>query len=344
MTKQVGQVTLAVENLEDRCVPTVSTILSNFNGTAIPAGDTVWFSSVFKMSGLASGATANLYVTHQTISLGGTTYQLPDSHITLSPDASALASTSFENNTWDTSLPTSFGGNAFLGGFALPTPSGLPGGLNPVSWSGDFSSDTPGLKVNWQWGASVYTTFSPDYTALGVKPVDSNQLSAYKNSDHAGTPEAFKTDVTGGARGGGGSNFTGSYSATASVAPWPYVPPTSTSTLAGTVFDTSNGGAVPFAGILVTLTGTDANGNPVTLTTTTALDGTFSFTGLAAGTYSVSITPPAGYSDTGDVPGTVNGSSDGTYEGPGSFTIGAIDLGSGQNGVNYIFGLGIQQG
>jgi hypothetical protein len=51
-------------------------------------------------------------------------------------------------------------------------------------------------------------------TQVGAKPVDANNLSIYHNSDHAGTPENFKNCVTGGARGGGGSNWTGSYSAT----------------------------------------------------------------------------------------------------------------------------------
>jgi hypothetical protein len=77
--------------------------------------------------------------------------------------------------------------------------------------------------VQWQWAASVYDNpnFGTDYNALGVKPVDDNHASAYLNSDHAGTPEYFKSDVTGGARGGGGSNFTGSYSGTASTVPAP---------------------------------------------------------------------------------------------------------------------------
>ena len=86
-----------------------------------------------------------------------------------------------------------------------------------------FFSLTPGLKVQWQWAASVYhnATFAADYNLLGVKPVDDNHTSLYLNSDHAGTPENFKSDVTGGARGGGGSNFTGSYSGTASSVPAP---------------------------------------------------------------------------------------------------------------------------
>jgi len=36
----------------------------------------------------------------------------------------------------------------------------------------------------------------------------------YKNSDHAGTPESVRQFLVSGARGGGGSNFTGSYSGT----------------------------------------------------------------------------------------------------------------------------------
>jgi hypothetical protein len=65
-------------------------------------------------------------------------------------------------------------------------------------------------------GRAVYTSFSTDYTKLGVKPVDDNQASSYKNSDYAGTPESFTAYVTGGATGGGGSNYTGSYSGTGS--------------------------------------------------------------------------------------------------------------------------------
>jgi hypothetical protein len=47
--------------------------------------------------------------------------------------------------------------------------------------------------------------------------VDDNKASQYLNSDHAGTPENFKPYATDGATGGGGSNYTGSYSGTATV-------------------------------------------------------------------------------------------------------------------------------
>ena len=60
----------------------------------------------------------------------------------------------------------------------------------------------------------MYRDLATDPGALHVKPVDDNDASSYRNSDHAGTPEFFEDDVIGGARGGGGSNYTGSYSGT----------------------------------------------------------------------------------------------------------------------------------
>jgi hypothetical protein len=96
-------------------------------------------------------------------------------------------------------------------------PGGLPGGIDPVTISGTFGSDTPGLSFEWKWAAAVYTSFSDDLNAVGVKPIDGNDANPYDNSDHAGTPENFKDSVTGGARGGGGSNWTGSYSGTSKV-------------------------------------------------------------------------------------------------------------------------------
>jgi len=88
---------------------------------------------------------------------------------------------------------------------------------DPVTWYGEFATDPPGIVIQWKWAAAVYTQFDLENNALGVKPVDANEGSLYANSDHAGTPEYFKTFVIGGARGGGGSNYTGSYSGTPSV-------------------------------------------------------------------------------------------------------------------------------
>jgi hypothetical protein len=207
-----------------------SAITSNFNGTAVAGGDSIWFNGVVKVSGL-SASPRTVFVTHATITFtaNGKTYLLtvPDSEITFST-STTLATTDFEVLSkeigspigWDTDLQFSgLAGNDFLAAVTFAVPAGgLPGGIKNVIWQATFSSDTSGLTVNWQWAAAAYTNFSTDYNSLGVKPVDDNKASPYKNSDHAGTPENFKAFVVGGARGGGGSNFTGSYSGTGSCA------------------------------------------------------------------------------------------------------------------------------
>ena len=206
-----------------------SSIASNFNGTSVPGGNYIWFSAVFQpTTQISKTSTTDIYVSNQTISFtaNGVNYNLsvPNSQITFSPTA-LIATTVFNasTNTWVTTIPASgnLSGNAFLSGFAFQVPAGgLPGGINPVTWSGSFSTDQTGLGLDWQWAAANYNSLSSDYNALGIKPVDSNDLSSYLNSDHAGAPENFLNDLgNGGARGGSGSNYTGSYSATGSDNP-----------------------------------------------------------------------------------------------------------------------------
>jgi hypothetical protein len=205
----------------------VSAISSNFNGTPIAAGDFIWFNSVLKVQGLdADPVTIGFGGSIQFVA-NGSLYlvSVPTAIVNFSPSA-AIASTIYCNGQWITTVPLSgLSGNVFLDGvaFQAPAPNGFPGGIKQVTWQGMFFSLTPGLKVQWQWAAAVYhnANFALDYNLLGVKPVDDNNASVYMNSDHAGTPENFKSDVVGGARGGGGSNFTGSYSGTAATVPAP---------------------------------------------------------------------------------------------------------------------------
>jgi hypothetical protein len=196
-----------------------TSIGSNFNGTRIAEGDSIWFNSNLSVSGLGS-APVTINFTSQSVKSGDFVSPLPDSSVTFDPTATT-ASTTFANGTWTTRVPASgLAGNTFLSGGSLLAPAGgFPGGINPVTWKGIVSTDAPGITIKWKWGAAVYTAFAGDPSQLGVKPVDDNHASQYQNSDHAGTPENFKSLVTGGARGGGGSNYTGSWSGTASVVP-----------------------------------------------------------------------------------------------------------------------------
>jgi streptogramin lyase len=204
-----------------------SSIGSNFNGTAITQNNYIWFSSVLKVSGLSSSTTTTMLFVNQYIDFtaSGKSFHLPvpDSRLTFDPTVTASTSTTtFDTaaNTWVIRVPTSgVSGNILLSGLAFQVPAGgLPGGINPVTWSGNLIDSAPNLSVHWQWAAAVYNHFSSDNTALGVKPLDM-ATGPYPNSDHAGTPEAYKSSVTGGARGGGGSNYTGSYSGTQKVTP-----------------------------------------------------------------------------------------------------------------------------
>lgn len=204
---------------------------SNFNGTPINGGDYVWFNANFTASGIpSSGATVTL--TNSTISFmeGGTPYQLavPNAQIVFSPSATC-SSTTFNTmtNTWTTTVPIKGDDEIFLTGLAWPVPSsGLIGGINPVNWDGTFSTNgASGVSIQWKWGAAVYSSFSTDYNALAVKP-GHQTACGHSNGDHAGTPEGFdnsnqqwKQLVVGGARGGGGSNWTGSWSGTQSASP-----------------------------------------------------------------------------------------------------------------------------
>ena len=164
-----------------------------------------------------------------------------------------------------------------------------------MTWQGDFTTTTPGVQVNWQWAAAAYTNFASNPSALQVKTVDDNHADTYQNSDHAGTPENFKPYVTGGARGGGGSNWTGSLSATVSVTPSQAPtqspatgPAQSPASISGFVLNADGSVEV---GVTVTLTGMTAQGQ-VTLTTTTDSTGAYSFADVARGAYTVTETPP----------------------------------------------------
>jgi hypothetical protein len=216
---------LALELLENRWVPSaVSSIAGSFNGTAIPAGDTIWFDAGFTAGGLPKGAAVTLHVVNASINFtaNGTaySYSVPDTDVVLTPGAtSATASFDASDGGWDVSAPSGGGGNVFMGGVAVPVTTALPGGIKNVSWTASFWSDTAGVTVNWHWGAAVYSNFGPSYLDIGVKPVDNNNLSVYLNGDHAGTPEAFKSFVVAGGTGGGGNNYTGNFTPNKGVSP-----------------------------------------------------------------------------------------------------------------------------
>jgi uncharacterized repeat protein (TIGR01451 family) len=109
------------------------------------------------------------------------------------------------------------------------------------------------------------------------------------------------------------------------------------SSLAGNVYhDTNENGILDpgesgIAGVTLKLTGQTASGNPVSLTTQTAADGSYIFDHLQAGTYSIQETQPGGWLDGKDSVGSAGGVMT-------NDNFASIVLGEGTHGNNYNFG------
>ncbi|MHC4986568.1 MAG: SdrD B-like domain-containing protein [Planctomycetota bacterium] len=88
-------------------------------------------------------------------------------------------------------------------------------------------------------------------------------------------------------------------------------------------------------GATVTLTGTNDLGDAVNLTDVTDADGLYAFTGLRAGTYTITETQPAGYQDGQESLGEVEGTPTGVLAND-VFT--EVVLETDQDGMNYNFG------
>lgn len=109
------------------------------------------------------------------------------------------------------------------------------------------------------------------------------------------------------------------------------------SSIAGNVYhDASNDGVFDptesgIAGVALTLTGMDAFGNAVSLSTTTAANGSYQFADLVPGTYAVTQTQPEGWNDGTDSLGSEGGIL-------GNDLLSGINLLSGVSASNYNFG------
>jgi hypothetical protein len=208
----------------------MSGIASNFNGTSLDSGQWIWFNANFTATGIPSTGAVITFSNSKILNAdSGTaiTNSAPNARITFSPSA-ACSTTTFDTmtNTWFTIVPMRADDEIFLTGVAVPVPAGgLPGGIN-VNWTGTFDTGgVSGISIDWKWGAAVYSSMGNDFNAFAIKPGHQTACGV-NNGDHAGTPEGVNLDnqlwkqfVIGGARGGGGSNWTGSWSGTQSASP-----------------------------------------------------------------------------------------------------------------------------
>lgn len=193
-------------------------ISSNFNGTDLCSGSScnfVWYHGHLTAFPDIEGT---LFFTNQSVFHEPTmqSYSLPDALVTFV--AGAGTATSIYNSAvdrWETTIYLDSNSNdPFITGLGVLPTIELSG--TDVTWSGDVAA-TEGLlgeSYNWQWGAAAYTSL--DMAVLEVAPIDGYDCGSGEMAGnvHSGTPCTYTEFVTGGARGGGGSNFTGSNSGT----------------------------------------------------------------------------------------------------------------------------------
>jgi hypothetical protein len=227
----IAGIALTMANAAAATAQTTS-IASNFNGTSVTSPEYVWFTAhMTDLTGLpAAGGT--LFFTNQTITIvdaslpgGQVVLSVPDGSITIDPLASGASITFDAAGSHTTVVNKSNDPILSVLSYAVPGGGVNLSGANPVTWQGTMSLSwvpTTTVTMNWQWAAAAYLPFTTNYADLGVLPID----GAYQS----GTPLNYINDaqacinagagnncLAGGARGGGGSNYTGSNSGTAHV-------------------------------------------------------------------------------------------------------------------------------
>jgi hypothetical protein len=172
----------------------------HFKGEREPEGVVLWFNSVLRASGVPKDQLLSLCVTNQVISWREgnrtETIQVPDAIVAFKP-WETFAHTYFGLGRWDTSAPNAQAvSDTFMSGVAVPLPDGPPRNARNLTWTAQFSTNTPGVTVRWEWSAASYTRFSDDYNALGLAVADIvSGKGKQRTVDEAGTPVAFKAFV-----------------------------------------------------------------------------------------------------------------------------------------------------
>jgi hypothetical protein len=173
----------------------------------------VWINAhIGTPKGVSTTTVTTVEFTGVTFVLNGKTYNLPNGFLIFNPTAPATPTTTFDatfglHGRWVTTVnPHYLSDELFFDGNALPVDSNISGGGKATFNYTALSSDND-LAFDWQWSAAVYTHWPGNNQA---------EILPYHHTDHAGTPEnaAVKASLIQGPRGGGGSNFTGSWSGT----------------------------------------------------------------------------------------------------------------------------------
>jgi hypothetical protein len=183
----------------------------SWNGFTAPPGSVVWVNAHISNPGnVPTDTITTVDFTGVSLVVNATTYALPNGQIVFNPATSTPTTVVNADGSWTTTVPATFSNDIFFVGQAIPVDSNLEnggGGNTGSTLSFQTNSSDNALKFQWQWGAAVYTYWPGNANAM-IEPVHAAQ--------QAGAPLDPTTEAAliQGPRGGGGSNFTGSWSGT----------------------------------------------------------------------------------------------------------------------------------
>jgi hypothetical protein len=182
----------------------------SWNGFSAPAGSVVWINAHLDAKNVPTNTITTVDFTGVTLVVNATSYALPNGQVVFNPATSTPATAVNADGSWTTTVNPTFNNDIFFDGQGIPVDSNMEnGGHGNTGSTLSFStnSNDSALQFQWQWGAAVYTSW-PGNANANIEPVHANL--------QAGAPQNTATEATliQGPRGGGGSNFTGSWSGT----------------------------------------------------------------------------------------------------------------------------------
>lgn len=182
----------------------------SWNGFTAPAGSVVWINAHLDASNVPTNTITTVDFTGVTLVVNTTSYALPNGQVVFNPATSTPTTVVNADGSWTTTVNPTFSNDIFFDGQAIPVDSNMEnGGHGNTGSTLSFSTNSSdsALKFQWQWSAAVYTSW-PGNANANIEPVQANlQAGAPQNT-------AVQKDLIQGPRGGGGSNFTGSWSGT----------------------------------------------------------------------------------------------------------------------------------
>jgi len=206
-------------------IPPSQTIISGtswnkFNTQGSP--NYVWVHAhIGTPSGLSTTTKTFVDFTGVAFTVNGIQYAMPDGLLIFDPTAASTPSTTFDstfapNGRWTTTVnPNNLSDEIFFVGNAVLVDSNISGG-GQANFSFTTNSTDTSLAFSWQWSAAVFTYWPVTSGNPPSSGSNGAMILPYHKSLHAGTPQntTVQQSLIQGPRGGGGSNFTGSWSAT----------------------------------------------------------------------------------------------------------------------------------